>query len=180
MREEVRNSVKLFFSNELLLSRIYGVWALVSMVLFGFFAIGSLTFSMVRKVNLVKEMRSINYDLNVKLQSLNKLSEHLSEAEKYRSLLETTIPKELNTHSYMVSVMQQAAAAGFGVKNFISSDESMGQEIPIVVVLEGNGDLTTLISGLEALQRVTVIDSVTYEIQKDATKVSIILRIFNL
>ena len=60
MREEVQNSAKLFFSNELLLSRIYSVWALASMVLFGFFAVGSLTFNLTKKVNLIKEMRAVN------------------------------------------------------------------------------------------------------------------------
>ncbi|KKS06946.1 hypothetical protein A3K01_03455 [candidate division WWE3 bacterium RIFOXYD1_FULL_43_17] len=180
MREEMQNSFRLFFSNELFLSRVYTFWAFFCMVVFGFFAIGTLTFSMVRKVNIFKEMRTLNYDLNVKLQSLSKLSSDLSDAQKYTPLLEATIPKELNTHSYMVSFMQQAGTAGFSVKNFIPASESTGGEVPIAAVLEGTGDLTSLISALEGMQRVTVIDSVKYETHSDTTDVFINLRIFNL
>jgi len=180
MRDEMQNSAKLFFSNELFLSKIYTFWALVCMVLFGFFAIGPLSFSMAKKVNLYKEMRTLNYGLNVKLQSLSKLSADIADAEKFEILLEATIPKELNTHSYMVLFMQQAAATGFSVENFMPSTDATGGEVPIVVILEGSGDLTGLISGLEGMQRVTVIDSVKYENHTDSTEATINLRIFNL
>src|SRR3989304_3125351 len=180
MRDEVQNSAKLFFSNELFLSRIYTVWALVCMVLFGFFAIGPLAFSMGKKVTLYKEMRALNYGLNVKLQSLSELSADVSGAERFGPILEATVPKELNKHSYMVLFMQQAAASGFSVKNFVSSAESEGGEVPIVVILEGTGELSGSISALEGMQRVTVVDSVKYEKLTDSAEATVNLRIFNL
>ncbi len=176
----MQNSAKLFFSNELFLSRMYTVWAFVCIILFGFFAIGPLAFSMARKVTLYKEMRALNYGLNVKLQSLSKLSGDVSIAERFGPTLEATVPKELNTHSYMVLFMQQAATAGFSVKSFMSSAEGTGGEVPIAVILEGTGDLSGFISALEGMQRATVVDSVKYENHTDSTEATINLRIFNL
>ncbi|HAI62934.1 MAG: hypothetical protein UU64_C0005G0030 [candidate division WWE3 bacterium GW2011_GWF2_41_45] len=180
MRRDVQNSAKLFLSNELVLSRVYGIWAFVCILLFGFFAISSLASSMTKKVALYKEMRALNHDLNVKLQSINKLSEDISTAEKYIPLLEATIPQELNTHTYMVAFMQQAATAGFGVTDFVPASESADGEVPIMITLEGAGDLSALISGVEGMQRVTVVDSVKYEIHTDSTQATLYLRIFNL
>ncbi|KKS31249.1 hypothetical protein A2380_02465 [candidate division WWE3 bacterium RIFOXYB1_FULL_43_24] len=180
MKKEFSNSTKLFFSNEFFLSRLYGMWVFVCIVLFGFFAIRPLISSMTEKVALYKEMRGLNYELNVKLQSLSKLSDDISSAEKYNSLLEATIPKELNTHSYMVSFMQQAATAGFSVTDFMPATESVGGEVSIVVVLEGPGDLSALVSEVEGMQRVTVVDSVKHEVHTNGTQTTLELRIFNL
>lgn len=180
MRDNIKSSVPLFFSNEPLLSKIYVFWALVAMSLFGFFATGKLIFNFVQKVNLYKEMTQINYDINVRLLKLAELSENLETARSFSPRLESTIPADLNSHSYMVAFMQEASLAGFSVKNFVVAPETIGEDLPITAVLEGNGDLASFVSGLESFQRVTVVDSVTLKTLSEANEVTVNLRIFNL
>ncbi|GIW69262.1 MAG: hypothetical protein KatS3mg101_0009 [Patescibacteria group bacterium] len=179
-KNTIKNSTALLFSNEPLLSKIYVFWALVAVFLYGLFGIGNLTLSLIQKINLYKQMTQINYDLNVRLQKLAKLSEDLESAQKFTPVLASTVPEELNTHSYMVDFMQQASIAGFSVKNFVVSSEGTIEGIPITAILEGNGDLATFVSGLEGFRRVTVIDSVILKTLPSANEVTVNLRIFNL
>lgn len=180
MKGEIRNSAKLFVANELILSKVYIIWAVICVISFGIFGIGTLTYSLSEKISLYKEMRDMNYRLNVKLQALSDVSDKLKQSQQYMPLLEANIPPDLNTHSYMVLFMQETSLSGFSVKTFTPATESHGGEVPINVVLEGAGDISNLTSRLESLSRVTVLDEVKYEKNTDNVEVSINLRIFNI
>ncbi len=180
MDEEIKKSGRLFFSNELLVSRIAVAWALGCIVLFGFFGSGNLIINLTKKINLYKEMRQLNYDLNVKLYELNSAYEDLRVVTKYSKALNEIVPTNLNTHDYMVSFTRAVGDSGYSVKNFLPSTESMDGEVPITVILVGFGDVSQLISNIEALPRVTVVDSVLYESSFDASEVRLSIRIFNM
>jgi Tfp pilus assembly protein PilO len=180
MSNNLKSTTRLFVTNELILSKVFMIWAILTIVIFGAFGVGPLSFGISKKIALYKEMLDINYQMNVKLLKLSDLSGKLKEVENYVPFLETNIPEDLNTHSYMVLFMQEASLSGFGVKTFLPSTENDGGEVPIVVALEGYGDVSALVSRLESLPRVTVIDFVKYENRDDSAEVTINLRIFNL
>lgn len=180
MKEAFERESKLFFSNELLLSRIYLYWSLFSFFIFVFLGIVPTAYNFSKKIGVYQELRGLNYQMNLKLKALSDTQDLLVKVQPYMVLLDRTLPKSLATHEYMVSFMQDAGLSGFIVKSFNSAEAENGG-VPLTIVLEGRGSLPDLISRVESAQRVTIIDNVKLENHANSidSQVTINLRIFN-
>lgn len=175
--------VKLLLTNEPLLAKIYGVWTIVALVVFGVFGVGPLINTVTTKAALYKELTDNNAKMNLKLQEVYKASDQVAQATQYLPLLYQNVPDNLNTQSYFLTFTEEASSAGFVVKSFVPSYSVDGMTpdsfLTINADLEGTGDVSDLITALEGSQRLTVVDRLIFSNTLSGKNVRLDLRILN-
>ncbi len=174
---------KLLLTNEPLLAKIYGLWAIGALFVLGVFGVGPLIHTLTAKVDIYKELTGSNAQINLKLQEVYKASDQVAQAAQYLPVLYQNVPDNLNTQSYFLIFTEAASSAGFAVNSFSPSYAVDGAApdsfLTINAALEGTGDVSSLVTALESSQRLTVLDKLTFSNNLSGKNIRLELRILN-
>lgn len=157
--------------------KFYLYWAILSVVILGFFGIFPLGKVLISKINTLQELKKINVELEQKVKDLVTARNQLEDLNAYTPYLDAYLPKKIILQNYMIDFVSAASSSGFFVQRFNPQKETK-EGLLVNITLEGDGDTYDLIREIESLGRVTRISNITVTNVKDRQQVVLEVLIF--
>lgn len=171
------NNISRLISNEYIAYKIYLVWLVMTLVLFGFFGIYPLSKSIFANYKLTREMVKTNSMLTKKIADITDAKEKMDRVSGFLNLLELYLPEEFSTQNYMVDFIFVAADGDYVVDRFTPLAQTP-TIVDISVNLIGIGDFLKVINNLEALIRVTEIQNIRFTKNVEYNELTLTVRTF--
>lgn len=175
--------VKRNLKNSEFAARLFGLTALITVVVYGFFGIRPLWKVIVQKQKLLEQIRDVTIDLDRNVLHLKSVQNDLYTYSDSLVYLEKYMPKQFNVQNYMLDFVDTASKSGFIVKSFRPEIQEDSAEINLNIALTGDGDMKDFVYKIEEMKRTSQIKSIKYSMDLKRTReksFSVLLTIYKL
>ena len=158
----VLNSLK-SFSNETTASKIYLVWGIFVLVVFGFLGIYPVTKILVSNFSLVDSLYKSNLSMEENLTKLKEIKEKIDYIEEDLYLLDKFVPTEFRAQNYLVDMSDISGDSGYYMDK-LTFGENKDSSVVLKLSLIGKGDPVTVVSRLESSAKLNEVERVRYSV----------------
>ncbi|OGC68986.1 hypothetical protein A2415_04275 [candidate division WWE3 bacterium RIFOXYC1_FULL_39_7] len=169
------------YKNTDFLLKLYGIWLVIVLVVFGFYGIRPLFMTLKEKSSVLAEMQLAKTALNANEAYLKKSRSDLYEYRTNISFLNTFMPLEPEIQTYILDLIGAIGDQGYIMRNFSQSgyaDEA--NTIELHVQMDGASYPSGVIKKIEGLKRITNVKSVDLNRQLLSTRVQYKVRLYIL
>jgi len=175
--QRILNNITRFITNEETQFRIYLYWAIAAVLVIGFFGIYPFTKSLINKIQVFSSMTSVNNNLSTKTKDLSIAETKLAEAGGDVLFIDNYLPETFNIQNYMVDFVVAVADGGFTVDTFTPVKQA-GNAYELAIAMSGNGDIIKIIKNLEALNRVSEVESLRLYRNTEGINLNLLVKTF--
>lgn len=153
-------------------------------LLFCFFIFGvggvlPLSLNFVKKIATINEMNMLIDNFEKKEEDRTLFVSQYQDVSSYLYYLDLYMPEDINSEDYLTSLNAVVSNKGFSIKRFTPKGAVTNDSLEININIEGYGDLPELVKEIEALKRVTKINSVEINKVKGRERFDLGLQIFS-
>jgi hypothetical protein len=175
--ENILNSLKRIFSNEVTAAKIYVVWGILVLVIFGFLGLYPVTKILVSNFSLVDNLYKSNLSMEENLKKLKEVKEKLDYIEEDIYLLESFVPTDFRSQNYLVEMSDISGESGYFMDK-INFSENKDSSVVLSLNLVGKGDPINMISRLESSAKLNEIELIRYSVGEVTDMLNIQIRSF--
>ena len=171
-KEEIINFIKRTLSNEALSVRIYIVWGILTLLVFGIFGLYPVSKIFVSNVKLLDDLYTNNLKLEKKIEDLKSAKEKVDIVGEDADILDNFLPDEFLAQNYLVDFSLLAGEAGYALDG-VKFEEVEGSEVVVSLNLSGKGDLKYFVKSLEESRRLNEIIDIKYSVRDRENSINI-------
>lgn len=171
---------KRLLNNTAAMERLYLIWLLITLVLIGFFGIGTLVPNILKRAVLLSDMLQTNAKLSANISALTTTKITIEDNAPGVSNLYRAVSPNSNTQNYLVDYFNMATISGFSGSRFNTVTSDTPGNVDIIAEVTGDGSIIDFIRRLEGLSRITNVKSVEYVDNIYVKTISTTVTIFNL
>lgn len=157
-KEEWINFTKRILSNESISIKIYIVWGILTLLLFGFMGFIPVSKIFITNTNILEDLYQNNLKLEKKIVELEEAKQKVDIVGDDIHILDKFLPDEFRAQNYLVEMSDIFGKYGFYTDsvNFRNTDS---HKIGMDVKISGKGDLKDIVKNLEESKKL-------YEVQR--------------
>ena len=132
------------------------------------------------KQKLITQTQEISIQLEKNLIELKKTSNIINNSEEFFKPFDNLMPSSPQLESYLHEIFIATSRSGFYIKN-ISAGEVVSErpgEVPILLQLNGIGELNVLVENIENLKRISTVNKLTSREDYGKTDVNLEVSIY--
>ncbi|HLD51561.1 hypothetical protein A3K34_04215 [candidate division WWE3 bacterium RIFOXYC1_FULL_40_10] len=132
------------------------------------------------KQKLITQTQEISIQLEKNLIELKKTSNIINNSEEFFKPFDNLMPSSPQLESYLHEIFIATSRSGFYIKN-ISAGEVVSErpgEVPILLQLNGIGELNVLVENIENLKRISTVNKLTAREDYGKTDVNLEVSIY--
>jgi Tfp pilus assembly protein PilO len=153
-------------------------------LLFCFFVFGvggilPLSLNFFKKVAAINEMNILISNFEKKEEDRKLFASQYQDVSPYLYYLDLYMPEDINSEDYLTSLNAVVSNKGFSIRRFIPKGGVSNNTLDININIDGYGDLPELVKEIEALKRVTKINSLEINKIKGRERFDLGLQIFS-
>lgn len=171
------NNLKRGLSNEALSVKLYIVWGILTLVIFGVFGFYPVLKNFISNIKLVEEMYQNNLSLKNKIKELEVAKEKLELIGEDAHILDTYMPNDFEAQTYMVNLSMIASESGYTLDK-MSFGKSDASGVLLTIGISGRGNLEDLIKKIEFSGRLMEIQNIRYSIGEKSDTVNMTVKSF--
>ncbi len=175
--ENILNSLKRIFSNEVTAAKIYVVWGVLVLVVFGFLGLYPVTKILISNFSLVDSLYKSNISMEENLKKLKEIKEKVDYVEEDIYLLENFVPTEFRSQNYLVEMSAISGESGYFMDK-LNFGENKDSSVVLSLNLVGKGDPINMISRLESSAKLNEIELIRYSVGEVTDMLNIQIRSF--
>lgn len=176
-QEAFLNYIKRLTSNEAVLVKVYIVWGVLSLVVFGFFGFYPVMKNFVSNVKLVEEMYQNNLSLKNKIEELKVAKEKIEIVGSDLEILDKYLPNDFEAQTYLVNLSILVSESGYTLDK-MSFGKDRGGDTSLTLGISGKGNMNELVNKIESSGRLMEIQSIRYSIGERSDTVNMTVRSF--
>ncbi len=174
---ELINLIKRILSNEELSAKIYIVWGILTLIVFGVFGFYPVSKIFVSNVKLLDDLYTSNLKLEKKIEELKLAKEKIDIVGDDIDVLDKFLPDEFVAQNYLVDFSVLASESGYSLDS-VKFEEVKNSEVGIALNLSGKGDLKSLVKNLEESRKLNEVVSIRYSIGDRDDNLNLSIRSF--
>lgn len=157
--ENLKNTIKRIFSNDVRAMKIYIGWGLLTLVVFGIFGFIPVSKAFVSNVKLLDAMYRNNQSLEKKISDLRDAKEKLDIVGNDVDVLDKYLPNDFEPQTYMVELSSMSGDAGYSLDK-VNFGKIENSRVSMSLGISGKGDLKKLINSMESSGRITEVEDI--------------------
>ncbi len=162
-QETLLNYIKRSISNEAVSVRIYIIWGVITLFVFGIFGFYPVIKNLISNAKLVEEMYQNNSSLKNKIAELKTAKEKLDIVGEGADILDIYLPYDFEAQTHMVNLSILTSGAGYSLEK-INFGKAGSPEVSMVLSISGKGNLGDLVSKIEESGRLMEVQSIKYSV----------------
>lgn len=155
------NSIRRILSNESISIKIYIVWGLVTLVLFGFMGFLPVSKIFLSNIALLEDLYKNNLNLEKKIEELEVAKERVELVGDDVDILDKFLPDEFQAQNYLVDMSIIFGQSGYSLDS-VSFTNKDASEVNMSLRVSGKGNLKDLVYRLEESKKLNEIQSIKY------------------
>ena len=159
-KESFINFIRRTLTNEAISLKIYIIWGIVTLVVFGFLGFLPVSRNFLSNVKLLDELYQNNLNLEKKVEELKIAKEKVEIVGDDVNILDNFLPDEFLAQNYLVDMSVLFGQAGFSLDS-VSFQNKDSNEIDMGIRATGKGNLKDLVKSLEESKKLNEIQSIT-------------------
>ncbi len=159
-KESFINFIRRTLTNEAISLKIYIIWGLVTLVVFGFLGFLPVSKNFLSNVKLLDELYQNNLKLEKKIEELKIAKEKVEIVGDDVNILDNFLPDEFLSQNYLVDMSLLFGQAGYSLDS-VSFQNKDTHEINMSIRATGKGNLKDLVKSLEESKKLNEIQSIT-------------------
>jgi len=148
-KDNILNSLRRILSNESISARIYIIWGISVLIIFGFLGLYPVTKILISNLTLIDDLYTSNISMEENVEKLKKLKEKVDFVKDDIYLLDSFVPTEFRAQDYLVDISVISSKNGYFMDK-VSFGENKEFSVVLNISLIGNGSPTDMIQGLES------------------------------
>lgn len=161
--DEFLNLIRRILSNESISIKIYIVWGLVTLLMFGFFGFLPVSKIFLSNISLLDDLYQNNLNLEKKIDELEVAKERVELVGEDVNILDKFLPDEFQAQNYLVDMSVIFGQSGYSLDS-ISFTNKDAHEVNMSLRISGKGNLKDLVSKLEESKKLNEIQSIRYSV----------------
>lgn len=168
------NSIRRILSNESISIKIYIVWGVVTLLLFGFMGFLPVSKIFFSNISLLEDLYQNNLKLEKKIEELEVAKEKVELVGDDVNILDKFLPDEFQAQNYLVDMSVIFGQSGYSLDS-VSFNNKNVNEVDMSLRISGKGNLKELVSKLEESKKLNEIQNIRYGIgsREDSLNMSI-------
>lgn len=162
-KESFVNFIRRTLTNEAISLKIYIIWGLITLVVFGFLGFIPVSKNFLSNVKLLDELYQNNLSLEEKIEELKIAKEKVEIVGEDVNILDNFLPDEFLAQNYLVDMSLLFGQAGYSLDS-VSFQNKDSNEIGMGIRATGKGNLKDLIKSLEESNKIYEIQNITSSI----------------
>lgn len=159
-KESFINFFKRILTNEAISLKIYIIWGLFTLVVFGILGFLPVSKNFLSNVKLLDELYQNNLSLEKKIEELKIAKEKVEIIGDDVNILDSFLPDEFLAQNYLVDMSVLFGQAGFSLDS-VGFQNKDSNEVNMSVRATGKGNLKDLVKSLEESKKLNEIQSIT-------------------
>lgn len=159
-KETLINYLKRILTNEAISLKLYLIWGVLTLIIFGFMGFLPVSKIFLANVNLLNEIYQNNLSLEKKIEELKIAKEKVELVGDDVNILDNFLPDEFQAQNYLVDMSVIFGQAGFSLDS-VSFQNKDSNEIDMGIRATGKGNLKDLVKSLEESKKLNEIQSIT-------------------
>ena len=176
-QEEFLNYIKRVTSNDAMLVKVYIVWGIFSLVVFGFFGFYPVMKNFISNIKLVEEMYQNNLSLKDKIKDLKVAKEKIEIVGSDLDVLDKYLPNDFEAQTYLVELSILVSESGFTLDKISFGKDKVG-ETSLTLGISGKGKMNDLVNKIESSGRLMEIQNIRYSIGERSDTVNMTVKSF--
>jgi Tfp pilus assembly protein PilO len=161
--------------------KVLRIWAIASLVIFGFFGVYPQIKALSEGLKTYSEMKNINKLLKEKTDLIRSESLKMEGHQNGIKILDTYLPDDYEVQNYIVDLSFASAKNGYALIGLtVESPTGYSPGVIARANLNGSGGFKELVSTVESLKRISQVDELKFTDEKDEKKVTLLIDIFIL
>lgn len=174
---EFLNLIRRFLSNESISIKIYIVWGLITLLVFGFMGFLPVSKIFISNIGLLEDLYQNNLKLEKKIDELKIAKEKVELVGDDINVLDKFLPDEFLAQNYLVDMSVISGQSGYSLDSVSFSNET-ANEVIMSIRISGKGDLKGLVSKLEESKKLNEIQSIKYNVSSREDSLDMTIKSF--
>lgn len=162
------------FSNEAISIKIYIAWGIVTLVVFGFLGVLSISKTFLTNAKLLDDLYTNNLKLENKVEELKVSKERVDLVGGDADILDEFLPDEFQPQDYLVNLSVISGKSGYFLDSVIFQEVGES-EVNMSLRLSGKGNTKDIIRDLETSKKLNEIKDIDFSVgdREDSLNISI-------
>lgn len=159
-KESFINYLRRILTNEAISLRLYIIWGVLTLIIFGFMGFLPVSKIFLANANLLNELYQNNLNLEKKIEDLKIAKGRVDLVGEDVNILDKFLPDEFQAQNYLVDMSVIFGQAGYSLDSvsFLNKDSN---EVVMSIRASGKGSLKNLVKSLEESKKLNEIQSIT-------------------
>lgn len=173
-KESFVNYLRRLLTNEAISLKIYIIWGLLTLVVFGFLGFLPVSKNFLSNVKLLDELYQNNLSLEKKIEELKIAKEKVEIVGDDVNVLDTFLPDEFQAQNYLLDMSEIFGKIGYSLDS-VSFQKRESNEVEMNIRASGKGNLVDLVKSLEESRKLNEIKIIntSFSEREDDIKMSI-------
>lgn len=160
---EFLNLIRRILSNEAISIKIYIVWGLLTLLIFGFMGFLPVSKIFLSNISLLEDLYQNNLSLEKKIDELEVAKEKVELIGDDANILDKFLPNEFQAQNYLVDMSVIFGQSGYSLDS-VSFSTKDANEVNMTLRVSGKGNLKDLVSKLEESKKLNEIQNIRYSV----------------
>ena len=164
--DEFLNLIRRILSNEAIAIKIYIVWGLITLVVFGFMGFLPVSKIFLSNIDLLDDLYQNNLNLEKKIDELKVAKEKVELVGEDANILDKFLPDEFQAQNYLVDMSVIFGQSGYSLDSISFTNTSVNNvdEVTMNLRISGKGNLKDLVASLEESKKLNEIQSIRFSV----------------